>query len=248
MTDYFDPLQRPGSDLCTPPIPLAPPNWFYEDRADLRDWTHANAAVVDEATNTLLVSLRHLDAVLGIRYQDDASGPAGELLWDLSSEGTLAMAPGGQYPLHGHAVEPQPDGTILYYDNGNGRPGTRSGGGDAADFSRAVLYRVDPVAGTVTQLWDHVDVTEEGRPVFAAFLSEADRLPNGDVLITHGGMLTADGAFHSRIVEVVPSSAGGGTGDEDRVVFHLVLGDREGDGWTAYRAERVESLYGPPTA
>ncbi|MCB0962411.1 MAG: aryl-sulfate sulfotransferase, partial [Acidimicrobiales bacterium] len=234
LTDYVDPIDRPGSDMCVPPNPIAPPNFFYPEREGLRDWTHANAAVVDEATNTLLVSVRHLDAVFGIRYADDEDGPAGELLWELGPDGTLEID--GEPAYHGHAVEPHDDGTILYYDNGNLRPGTRSVAGDEPTFSRAVRYRLDPEAGTATQVWEHRDLTPEGEPVFAGFLGDADELANGNVLITHGGMTNDIAAFHSRIVEVVP----GGDGAEDRVVFDLTLGDRETLGFTAYRAERLE--------
>ncbi|MCB0958278.1 MAG: aryl-sulfate sulfotransferase [Acidimicrobiales bacterium] len=239
MTDYYDPLERPGSDMCLLPNPLAPPNFFYPDQADLRDWTHANAAVLDERTNTLLVSMRHLDAVIGIRYADDDAGPAGELLWELSPDGTLEVLD-GEPAYHGHAVEPHDDGTILYFDNGNGRPGTTQAGGDEPTYSRAVRYRIDPEAGTATQVWEHRDLTPEGEPVFAGFLGDADELSNGNVLITYGGMTNDISAYHSRIVEVVP----GADGAEDRVVFDLTLGDRETLGFTAYRAERLD-LYAP---
>lgn len=239
MTDYFDPLERPGSDLCVVGNPFAPPNWFYPGR-DLRDWTHANAAVLDEASNTLLVSLRHLDAVLGIRYADDADGPAGELRWELGPDGTLELLE-GEHSLHGHAIEPQPDGSLLYYDNGNGRPGTNQAGGDEPAYSRAVRVVVDEEAGTATQLWEHRDVTPEGLPVMAMFLSDADRLANGNVLITHGGVGNADGFLYSRLVEVVPAAEG----DGGEVVFDVTIGNETAVGYTVYRAERLPSLYGP---
>lgn len=237
ISDYFAPLDRPGTDMCTEPNPIAPPNWFYPQREDLRDWTHANAAVVDEATNTLVVSLRHLNSLMGIRYADDENGPAGELLWDIAPDGSLAMVGGGEVAYHGHAVEPQPDGTLLYYDNGNGRPGTGPEAG-APPFSRAVMFRVDPDAATVEQVWEHRDVLPDGSPIFAAFLSDADRLENGDILITHGGVSTEAELNYSRLVEVVPNFETG----ENEIVFDAILGDQETIGWTAYRAERLPSL------
>lgn len=239
LSDYFDPLERPGSDMCANPATVAPPNWFYPGRKGLRDWTHANAAAVDAATNTLLVSSRHLDAVIGIRYAADTSGPAGELLWVLSpTDGTLTLERGDP-SYHGHAVEPESDGRILYFDNGNLRPGTTEAGGTTPMYSRAVMYRLDPVAGTATQVWQHRDDEPEGSPVYANFLGDADMEPNGNVLITYGGASTKDGLNYSRIVEVVP----GGDGSGDQVVFDLTLGDRRTVGWTAYRADRVPSLY-----
>ena len=237
-SDYFDPIERPGSDMCTVGNPIAPPNWFYPQEDGPRDWTHANAAVVDEATNTLMVSARHLDSIIGIRYADDASGPAGELLWELGPDGTLELT-SGEFSLHGHAVEPQPDGTILYYDNGNDRPGTDQGGGEEPNYSRAVLYSIDPAAGTATQIWEHRDVTPEGTPLFVGFLGDADMLENGNILITHGGAATEAGLNYSRIVEVIPNYDGG----EDTIVFDLTLGEKQDLGYTAYRAIRFASLY-----
>ncbi len=237
ISDYFAPLDRQGTDMCTEPIAIAPPNWFYPHREDLRDWTHANAAVVDEATNTLIVSSRHLNSLMGIRYAEDENGPAGELLWDIVPDGSLAMVGDGEVAYHGHAVEPQPDGTLLYYDNGNGRPGTGPDAG-VPPFSRAVIFRVDPDAATVEQVWEHRDVLPDGSPVFAGFLSDADRLDNGNILITHGGVSTEAELNYSRLVEVVPNFETG----ENEIVFDAILGDQETIGWTAYRAERLPSL------
>ena len=235
LTDYFDPVQRPGAEMCAEHQPFAPPNWFYPEAGDTRDWTHANAAAVDETTNTLMVSIRHLDSVIGIRYRDDDEGPAGELKWDLSEEGTLELVGNGEWPRHQHAVEPQADGTILLYDNGNNRPGTTLAGGDEPPYSRAVQYRVDEQAATVEEVWEHRDVADDGAPVYARFLSDADRLANGNVLVTHGGASTRDDVLYARLVEVVPGSEG----DDDEVVFDLVVGDREALGWTVYRAGRL---------
>lgn len=237
MADYFDPLERNGSDLCTIGMPIAPPNWFYPEIDGLRDWTHANAAVIDEATNTLLVSMRHLDSILAIRYDDADDGAAGEVLWDLSPEGTLEMVDGGEFALHGHAVEPQDDGTILYYDNGNGRAGTVDAGGDTPTYSRAVLYDVDDDTGQVTQLWEHRDVDDDGTPVFSAFLSDVDRLPDDNVLITHGAIAGEDGTLTARLVEVVPGERPDGSGDT--IVWDLTIGDGRSAGWTVYRSERI---------
>ncbi len=239
LTDYFDPLEQPGSDLCVIGNPIAPPNWFYPAKKGLRDWTHANAAALDEATNTLLVSIRQLDSVIGIRYAADASGPAGQQKWILSPRyGTLDLT-SGQFAYHGHAVEPESGGRILYYDNGNAWPGTVEVGGSEANYSRAVMYQIDAAAGTADQIWEHRDLTPEGEPVSTPFLGDADMQPNGNILITHGGAATKDGVFYSRIVEVTPNYNGG----DDTVVFDLTLGDRSTMGYTAYRADRVPSLY-----
>ena len=50
---------------------------------------------------------------------------------------------------------------------------------------------------------------------------------------------TRDGAFCSRVVEVTLNYEGGA----DTVVFDMTLGDRSTTGYTAYRADRIPSLY-----
>ncbi len=236
---YFDPIEQPGSDMCVIGNPVAPPNYFYPQRKGLRDWMHTNAAVVDTATNTLLVSIRHLDTVIGLRYADDASGKSGDVLWKLSPKGgTLELTSGG-YAYHGHAVEPESANRILYFDNGNGRPTGTKNGKPLPPYSRAVMFQLDPAAGTARQLWQHRDDTPQGTPEFAPFLGDADLLPNGNILITYGGDGTPDGVFYTRFVEVVPDYVNG----NDTVVFDMTLGDKTTRGFTAYRADRVPTLY-----
>jgi hypothetical protein len=239
LKDYFDPYQQPGSDMCVPTNPVAPPNWFYPDRQGLRDWMHTNAAVLDPATNTIDVSIRHLDTVLGIRYADDAGGAAGTVAWKLSPKnGTLRLT-SGSYSYHGHAIEPNSDNRLLYFDNGNGRPGTAAAGGKKPAYSRAVMYRIDPASGTAEQIWEHRDDATSGTPIFTPFLGDADLLANNDVLITYAGASTPEGVYYSRFVEVVP----GTDGAPDQVVFDMTLGDQKTTGFTAYRSDRVPSLY-----
>ncbi len=239
LKKYFDPIHQPGSDMCVIGNPVAPPNYFYPQRKGLRDWMHTNAAAVDTATNTLIVSIRHLDTVIGLRYADDASGKSGDVLWKLAPKGgTLELTSGG-YAYHGHAVEPETGNRILYFDNGNGRPTGTKNGKPLPPYSRAVMFQLDPAAGTAQQLWQHRDDTPEGTPEFAPFLGDADLLPNGNILITYGGDGTPDGVFYTRFVEVVPDYATG----KDTVVFDMTLGDKTIRGFTAYRADRVPTLY-----
>lgn len=231
IADHFDlPADGAVRNVCGIPNQGVFPNWMYqplEPRA--RDWTHGNSVVFDEGRNALLVSLRHLDAVLALRYEDDDDGPAGELIWELGPNGTLDLL-AGDWSYHQHAPEVQDDGTILLYDNGNGRP-------NGELYSRAVLYDVDDEAGTVTQLWEHVS-TQDGAPAFAPFVGDADRLDNGNVLVADGGLFGAVDDVSAQIVEVVPAADPAA----DEVVFELrVTGGQQ---WAVYRAERVPSLYG----
>lgn len=241
ISAVFNPIARPGSEMCVPPDTRAADAWMYPEVVDERDWTHANAVTLDEANNTLIVSLRSLDAVVGIRYRADRDGAAGELLWELGPQGDLEMQGSGAFPYHQHAPKLMDDGTLILYDNGNLRPGTVDGGGDEPSFSRAVMYHVDAEARTVEQMWEHRDESPWGGPSFSAFLGDADPLENGNVLITHGVVVDDDRRTHARIVEVNPDIEGRGVGDQ--VVFDLLIGDEVGSGWVAYHAAKVPTLY-----
>lgn len=236
LFDYFDPTEDPETlNLCGLPFDFVFPNWLYNGVDDQRrDWTHANGIEPDEANNTLMVSVRHLDALIGIRWKDDENGPAGELLWHSGPLGDMELL-NGDWHLHQHAPELQSDGTVLLYDNGNNRPGR--GPADAPLYSRAVHYAIDPDAGTVEQLWEYRS-NRDGEPLFAAFVGDADRLENGNVLITNGGVNGAGGdGLSAQLVEVVPRGI-----DEGEVVFSFEVDG--GPGWIVYRAERVPSIYG----
>ncbi len=119
------------------------------------------------------------------------------------------------------------------YDNGNDRPGR--GTDEAPLYSRAVLYDIDPDAHTIEQTWEYRS-NREGELLFAAFVGDADRLDNGNVLITNGAMNGA-GGLSAQIVEVVPRLPDGGD-----VVFNFEVDG--GAGWIVYRAERIPSLFG----
>lgn len=241
ISGVYDPTKKPGPEMCLVGLPVAPPNWFYPASHGTRDWTHANAVVVDEKDNTLIVSLRNLDQVIGLRYHDDGKGKAGELLWSLGVDGTIDISQ-GEPAHHQHAVELEKDGSLMMYDNGNMRPGTTLGGGTAPPFSRAVRFDVDLAKGTAKQVWQHRDAWPDGRPIFTPFLGDVDLELNGDVLITHGGGSSASGSLMGRILEVVPGDKPDGSADQ--TVFDMTVGDgTTTGGWTLYRSERLPSLY-----
>jgi hypothetical protein len=218
LSEIVDPRQVPGAVLC-------------EEDAEYRDWAHANGAIIDPARNAVIVTARHIDLMVAFRYQDDAEGPSGELLWSLGPEGTLPLD--GDHSYHLHAPELEADGSILLYDNGNGRPGAPE------PYSRAVQYAIDdsspdPADWSARQVWEHRTDDDDGSPLYADFLADADRLPNGNVLIDHGGIGQREPPARARIIEVVPEPVAGG-----EIVFDVRLEDT----YVAYRAERLPSLY-----
>ncbi|MFP3907056.1 MAG: aryl-sulfate sulfotransferase [Acidimicrobiales bacterium] len=238
VLDPVDNLDRTmAGEFCGPYL-----DPVYPDR-DVRDWTHANAVVLDEANNRLLVSVRHTDEIIALRYEDDAEGEAGELLWSLGEGRDFELVDGGEWFLHPHAPEVLPDGSILLYDNANRRPGTSIEDGPLPE-SRAVRYELDEEAGTAEQVWEFGSPADEG-PLYAPYVGDADRTDAGTVLITHGGLLDPpahgpgdDVLQHSRILEVDP--------DDDSVLLDVTIRDPDDEtGWRAYRAERLDDLYPP---
>ena len=224
LADLYDPVSHPDQlATCGPEFGPGFPVWYYsqfDERAI--DWTHANAAVYDADRDAVLVSIRHLDAVTAIDWSDDGFG---DVLWELGPYGSLEII--GEPIFHMHAPEVQPDGSILIYDNGNGRPG-------GPPYSRAVQFDVDDDAGTATQVWEYRS-TFDGAPLFAPFVGDADRLENGNVLIADGAINGTIGNYTAQISEVVPGADGG------EVIFNLRVS--EGAGWAVYRAERLPTLY-----
>ncbi len=236
LFDYFDPRTDPVAfNLCGLPLPWVFPNWLYAPIDPLvRDWTHANAIEANTETNALLVSIRHLDAVIALRWKDDANGPAGELLWHSGPLGDLELLD-GDWHRYQHAPEFGAGSSLLVYDNGNRRLGAD---GSPNFFSRAVEYVLDPDAKTISQVWEY-RAEKDGTPLFAGFVGDVDRLANGNVLIVDGGLNGAEPfpELSARIVEVVPA---GGSGGE--LVWGLEV--QGGPGWVVYRAERLSSVYG----
>lgn len=228
-------------------------NARYADEAPegTKDWTHGNAVVYDPDRDLVLVSARHQDWLVAV----DAS--TGAFAWNLGPEGDFSLAE-GEWFYHQHAPQILEDGSILLYDNGNGRPGTGFEDGDEAPFSRAVQFTLDtagtPETWTATQTWSYGEGGTE--PRFAPFVGDADRLPNGNVLITHGG-LVGDGALpiqdptNLKSVEILEVT--GGT--DPQPVFRVTVRDetpppQDADdpapvGYTVYRAERLPSLAAP---
>lgn len=235
--DAIDIDTVPGYELCGDRGPFA--------SADDRDWTHGNAAVYDPERDAVIVSLRHTNQVVAFRHLDE-EGPQAEVLWIFGEAGTVPVD--GDLPYYQHAVEVQDDGSILLYDNGNDRPGTEVADPVEPTYSRAVLYDVDdssddPADWRVTQRWEHRTTDVDGSVLYARFLGDADRLENGNVLITHGGIELPeelDGYQHAAIIEVVPEGQAGGD-----IVWDLRIGTPDRPA-TVYRSERITSFYTGP--
>ena len=214
-----------------------------------RDWTHANAVWFDEDRDAILVSSRHTDQIVALQMTEE-TGPVSTVRWILGAQGTIPYT--GASFHHTHGVKTISNGDILLYDNGNFRPGSKSAGGDDPDYSRAVRIRVDdsaedPAAWTATQVWDHRMIDPlTGELLYAPFISDADELENGNILVTHGGAAWDPANFlvsHVHIVEIVPDTDATPVGGD--IVWELMLGTEDQPA-SVYRSDRWPSLYFGP--
>ena len=128
-----------------------------------------------------------------------------------------AELPDSEWFYGQHDPEYTEDGRMLLHDNGNDRPG--------GEYTRVAEFQIDLDAETVTKLWDW---TEAGW--YNPIVGDADRLPNGNVLITKGYTWCLQfSGDNSAIVEIDPETGG--------VPWRLDLRD---DQRLTYRAERVD--------
>lgn len=234
LWDAVDVDLVPGEEMC---------NEAFAVHGD-RDWTHANAVVYDEARDAVVFSARHTSQVIAMKRLA-VEGPQTKVLWIFGEGGTMPIE--GDVPRYQHAVEIQQDGSILLYDNGNGRDGTDLQDPTNPPYSRAVQVAIDDTSAdpddwSVTQVWEHTTDDYDAAPLFAPFIGDADRLTNGNVLITHGGIdfMNPESFLHAMVIEVVP------TGEDDGDVVWEFLSGSPDRLVSIYRAERIESFYVGP--
>ena len=200
------------------------------------DWDHANAVVYDQPSDSYYVSLRHQDAVIKVNRASES------LTWILGNSANWIapwkdrlLTPTGTllWPFHQHAVELNPLGLGLY-DNGNYRAAAfQSVDSSIPEYSRAVIYKVDESARTVSQVWSYGPPSGPDA-FFSTGMGDADRQPvTGNVLITSSQLGTADGATYAQILEVTP---------EGTHVFELSTQGKSGSVYPVYRADRIPDI------
>lgn len=227
--------------------------WAYtEVEGGTKDWSHANSISYVPETDSILVSVRHQEAVISF------SRKSGELNWILGTHegwgerwGRYLLEPRGEFEwqFHQHAARMTARGSLLLFDNGNFRslpPKPRSTVEES--YSRAVEYMIDTESKTVRQIWSYGGAKDE--LFYSPFISEVDQLPHtGNLLITDGGRIRDGmgrqserivGDHHwARIMEVMYS-------DHPEKVFEITIDSQEYDkltGWAIYRSDRLPSLY-----
>jgi hypothetical protein len=151
--------------------------------------------------------------------------------------GDMAFVPtGSQFTdIHDPEIEIDAAGAmrILFFDNG-GFSGVVEDGNPGMRQTRAIEYLIDEQAKTATLEWEWpgsftVDpwYTSE---LYVPFWGDADRMKNGNVMITAGRRGTTESTPESRVIEVER--------DSGEVVWELLLPKDHG----IYRAERLDPL------
>ena len=157
------------------------------------DWAHVNSVeVMDDGD--LLVSFRHLSAVLKVARTAHDGFAQGDVVWRLGgrrSDWSFPDDEAGTGPCAQHTAAETDSGTILLFDNGS------------ASFTRngtICVDQADPDGLTVPRLWSRVSEYEldeasgEARTVFehrmteptdhlAIFAGSSQRLANGNTLV-----------------------------------------------------------------
>jgi len=181
---------------------------------------HGNMAQVDLPRDVVYFHAHQVHRL----YQIDRA--SGEINWIFGSTGDFALT--GPQQLrnpwfeYAHAPEVLPGGTVLIYDNGDGQ--TRG-------YSRVIEYALDEQARTAEIVWVYPpDPASDSW--FNLAWGDADRLDNGNTLITSGSIVGADSP--SRLFEVTP--------DGEIVWEAWMRSEIEGELAGSYMSERIPAL------
>ena len=240
------------------PVPQPLTAFFYDVVYDsvldepLSDWTHTNGFFYDADSDSLVMTIRKMNAVVKL---DLATS---KLVWILSRDWgwspefrELLLEPIGDvtFTFGQHAPKVLPTGNVLIFDNGsNGRKYPGDEGflatiqGSPASYSRAIEFEIDESAGTVREVWSYGGPGSEY--FYSEFVSEADRQPiTGNTLVHAGGQIvTADGEptgdFQTGRMWIASKEV---TAAGDKI-WEVVIDDPMRR-WASYRVERMPSLY-----
>jgi hypothetical protein len=212
--DHLDPAERAILDeRCNAICP--------EEAKDATDWLHANGLSYSPGDGNLLLSVRHLDQVVKIGYEDGEGD--GGIVWRLGQGGDFTIDSDDPWPWMSHQHDPNwlSGSRIVLYDNGNTRC---EFSGDCE--SRGQVYELDEDAMTATLLLD----ARLGDYVF--FIGSAQALRDGGYAFGSGAHPNTPPMFWSLSDAFGPDGA-------FRGAFRAET--------AAYRLYRLRDLYTPPS-
>ena len=169
-----------------------------------RDWNHFNAIDYNETLDQIVISVRNSDEIWildhsttteeAASHQGGKYGKGGDILYRWGNASAYNRAPVSEQKLFGqHGVnwikEGLPDaGKILIYNNGNGRPGPDYSTAEILvppqDANGGYIINEDVPFGPELPEWIYGD--QPGENFYSPYLSNAQRLQNGNTLINAG--------------------------------------------------------------
>jgi len=178
---------------------LFQPYWMTRGFPGHLDWTHGNGVSYDEKNGTIIVSLKQMDAIIGI------SRKTGEVKWIYGDptgwNGALAakvLKPKGRfvrYPFSPHHPHVDGPGLMTYYDNGmfQAFPFTEKAPvPQHLNFSRAARVRIDEKAMTFEEVWTSETEGNDGS-CYNWAMGEAETLPvTGNALLIRANCTPRD--------------------------------------------------------
>ena len=169
-----------------------------------RDWNHFNSLDYNEALDQILISTRNSDEIWIIDHStttEEAAGHSGgnygkggDLLYRWGNANAYRQASiqdqklFGQHGVHWIREGLQDEGLILIYNNGNGRPGTDYSTVEILNPPQDSLGFYTFEAGTAfgPQESEIIYGNNNSEFFYSPFLSNAQRLPNGNTFINAG--------------------------------------------------------------
>lgn len=202
VVKYDRMAEKPGKrwELCDYYTPMNPKHGA--------DWSHLNSVVPVPGEEAVLLSSRHQHSLFKLNLATD------QLDWKMGLKGDFGLG-GDDLFYRQHAPEIQPNGNILLFDNGRRKD---------RPYSRAVEIEYDKSAMTAEVVWKFRPQDD----IFTPIWGDADRLENGNTLITFGHR-NKDNQKNSRLIEVTHSK---------QKVWDAEVENK----WGWYRSERVEDL------
>ena len=186
-----DPTKANYGDVAAHPERI---DFNYQGRPLFPDgWTHINGVDYDAATDTVLVSVRNYNELWAVDHGTttaQAAGPAGDLLWRFGNPQASRAGDASDQVLFGqHDAKWIDDGLpgaghILVFDNGVDRLAGSFSRVLEIDMSGAATARPGQADRNAAIVWSYV--APMPMDMFSAKMSGAQRLPDGDTLVTVG--------------------------------------------------------------
>ena len=143
----------------------------------VEEWTHSNSLQI-APTGEILQSIRHLDTVIAISSNFD------RIAWRIGRFASdFAFSDPSDRFYHQHFIRMLPNGHLLLFDNGNGRPVAEGG-----LYSRGLELALDWNTMTARRVWEYRHRLAGGNSTYKYSNSQgaAIRLQNGNTLVLFG--------------------------------------------------------------